>query len=213
MSRQIPETTVVEVVLSEESAMHITQQAVTFTPTLLHPPVPPTHLARHQTLEQQEKEQDRSQPQSLSQDKIAKDNVTTLFGTRTGNRPTLPSTITTPPPSLETITTSIISGTTTTVITITRAHRPAATSTQTSYVDQWPQIGFILTESELPRQWRETYEEKALRQQYIALGCICAIFVVGVLGVLGFGMWKCVRERGTGGRERAEEGEGKWDWF
>ncbi|KAF3052657.1 hypothetical protein E8E11_011606 [Didymella keratinophila] len=211
MSPQPPETTVIEVILSDESGMHTTQQAVIFTPTLLHTPVPPTHLARHDSHEQQEQEQ--QEVQSQPQDQTPDDDITTILGTRT--HPPLSSTTTTPPPSLETITTSITSGTTTTAITITRAHRPATTSTKTSYVDQWPQIGYIPTESDVPRQWRETYEEKALRQQYISLGAICAIFVVGVMGVLGFGVWNCFREGSTGRRERAEKAEegGKWDWF
>lgn len=212
MSPQPSKMTVIEVVLSEESGMRTTQQAVTFTPILLHAPIPPTHLARHDLHEEQERKQEQEEVQSQiqTQSQIASNSITTLFGTRTLP---LPSSTTPPPASLEPITTSTTSGTTTALVTVTRAHRPAYTTTATSYIDQWPQIGFIPTESDIPRQWRETYEEKALRQQYISLGCISAIFVVGVVGVLGYGVWKCFREGRTGRRERAEEREGKWDWF
>lgn len=128
---------------------------------------------------------------------------TTISGTRSLSRSPAQTASSTP-----TTTTHHPSFTTTTV---TRSHPPAFTSTQTFYVDQWPQIGTIVSESDVPQQWRETYEVKALRQQYIAFGGICSIFVIGVLGVLALGWWKCWRSARS--REEEVEQGGNWDWF
>lgn len=189
-----PATTTVEVILSDQTGLHTTLQEVTFTPTLRHGLVPPSFatIARRKPHEQPEQETDR----------------TTISGTRSLS----PSTVQTAPPtpslSSSTPATHAPSFTTTTV---TRSHPPAFTSTHTSYVDQWPQIGRIVSESDVPQQWRETYEMKALRQQYIAFGGICSIFVIGVLGVLALGWWKCWTSAGS--REEGVEQGQKWDWF
>jgi hypothetical protein len=103
-----------------------------------------------------------------------------------------------------------------TLTTITRPHNITfALPTKKVYVNpHWPQVGTIVAESDIPERWRETYEMKAQRQQYTALGVICGIFVLGVLGVLAVGWWKCwwngecVRLR-----RRKGKNEKRFDWY
>lgn len=208
MSPRPPQTTVVEVILSNNAGMRTKPQEPTFTPTHLHTPVLPTRLALRDSHSQPQPQQPQAQSSSQSHPLEA----STTSTTSTNTLPSTPNQRTTSP-SLTTLTGTFTTGTTTTIVTITRAHRPGATSTQTSYIEQWPQIGFVPTESDVPAQWRETYEMKALRQQYISLGAVCGIFIVGVLGVLGFAVWRCVREGRPGRREESGEREGRWDWW
>jgi hypothetical protein len=185
-----PSTTAIEVILSDGAGMHTGLETVPFTPTL-HTHVAPTHQAQDSQIK--------------AKTHVAEADVTTITGTRTFNTssplPLLPSSFPPPPPLANT----------TTILTLTRTH-PLSTTTHTSYVDAWPQIGSIPDETSIPGPWRETYEEKALRQQYISLGAICGILVVGVVGVLVVGCWKWVGEV-SGRGERVEEGEHRWDWF
>lgn len=51
----------------------------------------------------------------------------------------------------------------------------------------WPQIGTVLSESDIPAAWRETSEMRELRNQYFALGAVGSIFLVGIVMVLAFG--------------------------
>ncbi|KAF3044091.1 hypothetical protein E8E12_009366 [Didymella heteroderae] len=160
MSPRALSTAVIEAILSNEAGLHTTLEEAPLTPTL-HAPAPPTHLAFRAAPEQpgQEQERPQSQSQSRSQGRIAEGDTTSVVGTRSRSRLSPPSSIL----AQSTATTSLTTGTTTTVITVIRAHRPAHTFTLTSYVDQWPQIGFVPSESDVPAQWRETYEMKALR--------------------------------------------------
>lgn len=79
-----------------------------------------------------------------------------------------------------------------TFVTITRSHNITHTlSTKVAYVNpKWPQVGTVVSESDVPERWRETFEMHEMRIQYAALGAICGVFVLGVLGVLALGWWK-----------------------
>ena len=118
----------------------------------------------------------------------------TLVATTTATLPVLPTSLLNKitrigdPPAPSTIT-HFANPPSYTLTTITRDHNLTVNlPTRIAYVDpHWPQIGTIVSESEIPAAWRETFEMKALRQQYISLGAICGIFVVGVLSVLAVG--------------------------
>lgn len=188
-----PKTTVIEVILSNEAGKIITLQEVTFTPTLRHALILPTHLVRAQHEQDQPTvslirassslpEQTPFSSQKVVESSVALNRTMTLA------------------PSFVTVTKL-------------RPHLLNITSTSTAYLDVWPQIGSVPAESDVPPQWRETFETNALRQQYIALGAICAIFVIGIVCVLAIGCLKCLRDGRRGREEMTVEREHKWEWF
>ncbi|KAF1928057.1 uncharacterized protein M421DRAFT_92868 [Didymella exigua CBS 183.55] len=213
-----PETTVIEVIHTDEKGMHTTVQEVPLTPVIRHAippthlnivlpthlaPVPPTHLmqARNEQSFKQSSEQVHTQEQEQD--------LTTLIGTRTSS----PSQTAAPPTPVEMTSTTTALPPSFTTVTKTYPHLLDTTSASTAYVDVWPQVGFVPSEFDVPQLWRETFEMKAQHQQYIALGAVCSVFVAGVVGVLAAGCLKCWLDGRSGRREKVVEMEHGWEWF
>ena len=210
-----PTTTTVEVILSSTSGLHTTHQGVTFIPTLPQDgPATPTPMVVPTSAPNLHVHRLRPSPSSPS--------ITTILhlaalasslvdqAATTTDAPTPTHAIPTAPIEVK------LGKQPYTLTTITRPHNITfALPTKKVYVNpHWPQVGTIVAESDIPERWRETYEMKAQRQQYMALGVICGVFVLGVSGVLAVGWWKCwwngecVRSQRKNGKNKK-----RFDWY
>ncbi|KAF2631073.1 hypothetical protein BU25DRAFT_418712 [Macroventuria anomochaeta] len=208
-----PFTTTVEVILSDSSGLHTTLEQVIFStppPQQQHglaTPHPVAHIY--------------AQPSPLNHHlhpSIDSPGMTTLLVLAPLANTLIDHALTattTPTPSTGTLTKPIAKAPHT-FVTITRPHNISfARPTHIVEVNpQWPQVGTIVSESDIPERWRETYEMRELKIQYGALGAICGIFVLGVLGVIAVGWWKCWwHGECVCSRRRNKVNKQRFDWY